>query len=158
MQKLAAIGLLAVVLIYGQTARDPMLPVARPISGVVVDTSSKPLVGFRVDHRGFGWYEVDAGGKFQFDSRAPAVVFRKPGYNSYYLRTASASEARIVLEQAVTHGGPAECPNNAMCISIGSWGRRRFLEQLGETASYRDADADAARILDHVLDGMCLRQ
>lgn len=35
------------------------------------------------------------------------------------------------------------------------WG---FLGQLGETASYRDADADAARILDRVLDGMCLRQ
>jgi len=242
-QKLAAIGLLAAGLIHGQTKRDLMLPVARTISGVVVDTSGKPLVGFRVDHRGFGWYEAGADGKFQFDTRAPAVVFRKPGYNSYYLRTASASEVRVVLEQAVSHGGPAGCPNNAMCASIGSWGRRfclpllrevevadhapdvdyqtrsyyidtpkgrvgivhgsgamwslgdpmdqdvwssveyhetvftvdnrrivdarvrtaagkywRFLGQLGETASYRDADADAARILDRVLDGMCLRQ
>ncbi len=243
MRKLAFVGSFALALLHGQY-RELLLLEARTIEGLVVDPQGKPVSGVRVDH-----YEnrsqavvTDSDGRFQLQTEVPAVVLRKAGYRSQFIRTSAAEQARIVLEPAESPGRPKFCSADSRCESIVGWeaefcfpkvagveasrqgrdidygirfysiksrngrvgithgsgplwslgipvntdvwksveyaevtyaqdgmvildasgrtadGKRwRYLGRLGESASYSDAREDAARILDRVLDGMCVR-
>jgi hypothetical protein len=79
---------------------------SRTISGIVVDASGKPLQDARIDHgdRRTG-HLTGAEGRFEFVTTAPAVVVRKAGYQSHFMRTENAVGVRIVLEPA--HPFPA---------------------------------------------------
>jgi len=70
----------------GQAVR--MLPASVALSGVVTDASGTPLGDVSIDHTGSrsGILKTDSQGRFEITTRAPAVVFRKSGFQSRYLR------------------------------------------------------------------------
>jgi hypothetical protein len=229
------------LLVYGQTNSDAGLVAAQTVSGAVVDREGKPIAGVRIDHAGKEFF-TDAGGRFQLTTQSPAIVFRKVGYTSYFLRTLKAGELRIALEPADARA-PQACSGRSRCESIEGWsavfcfpavqgvtvgqpgrdvdygfrsyfidrpegalgighgsgplwsfglpmdrdvwqsieyretvstdgsglmvdarGRTaagklwRSLGRFGESASYYNLDSDSAKLLDRVLDGVCLRR
>lgn len=235
---------LAVGVMPGQY-RELLLSQARSIDGLVVGTDGKPLADVRVEHHEYNRQSVlsDVNGRFQLQTRAPALVLRKTGYRSYFLRTAEASHVRIVLVTEKSGGMPGACAANSECQSITGWGsifclpsitgvkssaqghdadygiraysietesgpiqlrhgsgpmwsfgipvdtevwksveygessyvqakllirdargrgadgkRWRYVGIFGESASYSNADEDAAKLFDRMLDGMCLRR
>ncbi|HUI56491.1 MAG TPA: carboxypeptidase regulatory-like domain-containing protein [Bryobacteraceae bacterium] len=82
--------------LLGQTG-----PQARTISGVVLDSSGKPIEGARIEHTGTKRaYATGMDGRFELVTEAPAVVVRKVGFQSYFLRTDGATGVRITLEPA----------------------------------------------------------
>ncbi|MBI2681318.1 MAG: carboxypeptidase regulatory-like domain-containing protein [Candidatus Solibacter usitatus] len=92
-----------------------MLPKAVRISGVVTDSDGKPLSQVWIDHTGAGVETVrtDTQGRFDIETRAPAVVFRAyRGYQSKYWRV---SENRNLT---VTLTGPVPRMNECRA----SWG------------------------------------
>jgi len=77
--------------------------VSRPriVSGVVVDVGGKAVQSARIEHGGTRVGQLtDADGHFEFETNAPAVVIRKVGFKSHFLRTEGAERVRIVLEPA----------------------------------------------------------
>ena len=85
---------------------------SRTISGVVVDASGKPVQGARIDHGDSRTGNLTgAEGRFEFVTTTPAVVVRKTGYQSHFMRTENAVGVQIVLEPA--HPFPA-CTLDAM--------------------------------------------
>jgi hypothetical protein len=235
---------------WGQSSGIVHLLSATPItvSGITVDSSGKPVQGVRIEHIAVRSQigivepsaETDANGGFRFDTIAPAIVFRKNGFDSQFARIpGSQSELRIVLQAAPVKDAipirrtASECVSvttGILClpkvkgVQIGntggsidafersftvrtasgpwqmihgagpSWGgpnpRSReawssvaYKERIregdgiqvidasgrtsdgkvwrsvavsGESAFYFDLDADAAAIMDRVLDGLCL--
>jgi hypothetical protein len=93
-----------IFLATGLLAQSALQP--RMISGVVVGASGKPVQGARIDH---GDSRTDhltgVEGRFEFVTTTPAVVVRKTGYQSHFMRTEDAVGVRIVLEPA--HPFPA---------------------------------------------------
>jgi len=93
-----------------------MLPSPVRVSGVVTDSDGKPLSEVSIDHTGVGYVRSDSSGRFDIQTRAPAIVFRKDGFHSKYLRVTGAEELKIVLS------GPAprfrECGAFSGCISL----------------------------------------
>ena len=232
------------MLIHGQTYRDLLLSDARTIRLTVVDPNGKPIPDVHIDHTGNmrQAFVTEADGRCQLQTKAPALVLRKPGYSDYLVRTATAGTIRIALKQAERLRTPPACSANGSYVSIAGWraefcfplipgmklnpqgrdvdhgirvytvetpegprsiqhgsgpmwsfgtptdtdvwgsveyegamypygkvfivdargrnaeGKRwRYLGKFGESASYRDADAVVARMLNGVLDGMCVR-
>ena len=71
------------------------------VSGVVVDASGKPIAGVRIEHTGDHVAHVtDSSGRFELQTVASAVVIRKVGFQSHFLRTEDGQNVRIVLEPA----------------------------------------------------------
>jgi hypothetical protein len=82
----------------------------RKIAGVVVDTSGKPIAGARIEHTAANVaYVTDANGRFELQTIASAVVIRKVGFQSHFLRTDGGQNLRIVLEPAYA---PVACTLN----------------------------------------------
>ena len=76
-------------------------PKSRVISGVVVDIGGKLVQGARIEHgRTRVGQSTDKDGRFEFETDAPAVVIRKVGFQSHFLRTEGAAGARIMLAPA----------------------------------------------------------
>jgi hypothetical protein len=100
---------LAVVVLF------PLLSVegaAVRVSGLVTDESGAPIAGARIDHTGTlvinppavlnidaspSDQRADAAGRFQVTTEAPAIVIRKPGYQSQRLRINGDENATVVL-------------------------------------------------------------
>jgi hypothetical protein len=246
-RRLAFVGMFSMVLTCGQDREvllpgypKQLLPGALFVTGLVVDPDGRPLSGVRVDHHENRRKTVvtDSDGRFQLQTKAPALVLRKVGYRSHFIRTLAAKQARIVLEPFP--GTPRFCSVESPCESIVGWqakfcfpkvegvetskqgrdidygiryysipktgddaieimhgagpvwsrgipldedvwesveyaevgyaqdildargrtadGKRwRYLGRSGESASYHDVDEGLARILDRVLDGVCVR-
>jgi len=74
---------------------------AQPITGLVVDRTGAPIAGANIDHHGDmrRAYETDASGRFTVGTKAPALVIRKAGYQSAWLRTAETNEPRATLRK-----------------------------------------------------------
>ena len=217
-----------------------LLPAAQQVSGVVVDSAGKPVAGAHIDHSDVTKQEqlfTDEQGRFRFQTRAPAMVVRKLGFDGKLVRTGNARALRIVLDPE-TRSMPActskceglKSSGSAFClpatsgftvsapgtyfdsvmrvftlptrdgqreILVGSgptWSSGipytgdvwessdyherayrmgdsdvvdargkspagklwRFLGRFGESASYYEADAASAAVLDRVLDGVCV--
>jgi hypothetical protein len=111
------------MLIHGQTYRDLLLSDARTISLTVVDPNGKPIPDVHIDHTGDmrQAFATDAEGKCQLQTRAPALVLRKPGYSDYFIRTAAAGNIRIALKEAEGPQTPPACLANSSCVSIAGW-------------------------------------
>jgi hypothetical protein len=74
---------------------------SRVISGVVVDNGGTPVQGARIEHgKTRVGQSTDTDGRFEFETDAPAVVIRKAGFQSHFLRTDGAEGARIMLDPA----------------------------------------------------------
>jgi len=216
----------------------------RHITGVVVDADGKPMAEARIDHSGDRRraYLTDSNGKFELDTDAPALVIRKPGFRSEWLRTPDSLPLRVTLQKVSQDAPFPSCSNKGTYTGIDGWravlmfppipsvivssqsidtdyatrsyyvetnsgpkgirhgsgpmwslgipsdddvwrsteyretsyefGRQpiidgwgklpngnhwRYLGKFGESAFYRDVDAETARILDRVLDGLCVK-
>jgi hypothetical protein len=116
--------MLLVPIAYPQRQAVPMLPSAIKLSGVVTDSEGTPLSGVRVDHTGTrsGIIQTDGQGHFEIETRAPAIVFRKNGFQSRYIRVAN----REKIALAITLTGPAplakECGPRPSCSSLRYFG------------------------------------
>jgi hypothetical protein len=243
MKRVALAFAFAAALVHGQY-RDLLLP-ARGITAMVVDHDGRPVADVRIDHDGNRARPTVTGadGKFRLVTRAPALVLRKTGYRSFFMRTTAAFPDRIVLERADSTDEPRVCSAREQCDFIAGWqaefcfprvagvstsaqsqdadygihvfavkaasgavgirhgsgpmwtfgipvdddvwrsveysevtrrdgkieivdargqtadGKHwRYLGRFGESASYRDVDDEAVRMLDRVLDGVCIRR
>ena len=84
-----------------QKAQPLLLPEARHIAGVVVDAQGKPVAEASVDHTydQLHAHKTDPEGRFELDTRAPAVVVRRAGYRSEVIRTMDATQVRVMLRK-----------------------------------------------------------
>jgi hypothetical protein len=98
-----------------------MLPSPVRLTGVVTDNAGQPLKGVWIDHTGARVENIvtDSNGRFDIETRAPAVVFRQNGFKSRYWRVADTGPVKIVLD------GPAplfrECNASSRCLSLGGF-------------------------------------
>ncbi|HSP70266.1 MAG TPA: hypothetical protein VLN48_21225 [Bryobacteraceae bacterium] len=240
MRTLVAAMTMTAALLCAQAYRDLLLPQARSVTGSVTDVDGKPIREARIDHSDNyrEAIQTDAAGKFAVRTRAAALVIRKAGYRSQWIRTADISESPITLQPGDSNSQIRACPRTEPCDSINGWGaqfcfprvagvtadrqgqdidygirgystgsagirhgsgplwsfglpydpdvwqsveyqekvfgtdplitidargrtangkRWRNLGKLGESASYRDVSEADARLLDQVLDGVCIR-
>ena len=98
MLKLVTASLVGAICIQAQTYQDRLLPQAIHISGLVVDSAGMPVGDARVEHTGdrIRAYQTDSKGRFEFDTRAPALVVRKEGFQAQLVRPAE--NVRVVMQ------------------------------------------------------------
>ena len=79
---------------------DLLLPASRHITGIVIDQDGKTVAEARIgstdDHQ---VHATDSNGRFEIDTRAPAVVVRKTGFRSARISTQDTSEFTAKLEK-----------------------------------------------------------
>ena len=97
------------------------LPQAALLLGVVVDGSDAPLSGVSIHDLEEDGYpraplEVGTDGRFDVSTKAPVVVFRKPGFESEIVRVSGGQPLRIVMRNAV--GKMPACTAQTDCASI----------------------------------------
>jgi hypothetical protein len=88
--------------LLGQRSRPAVSPPPVPVEGTVQDESGNQIQGARVDHapftrNGFG-PETDSQGHFTVQADGPAVVIRKPGFDSYFLRTDGTNPVHVIMK------------------------------------------------------------
>jgi hypothetical protein len=93
------------------------------LDGTVVDSQGRAINGVRISNLEIDghvqrWVEVGADGRFQFHTRAPAVVFRKKGYQSKLVHIEN-KRIRIVMSAAGEPPRLPMCAANAACVSNG---------------------------------------
>src|SRR5215469_10219490 len=101
MRRLVLLAIIVVPFLRSQY-RELLRPEAIRLEGVVVDRDGKPIPGVHVDHHGNLRQTVstDADGRFDFQTKAPAIVLRKEGYRSQFMRTSGTVQTRIILDPA----------------------------------------------------------
>ena len=128
-----------------QSIRDLLLPQPRHIVGVVVDADGKPVPEVRIDHtndRGKA-HTTDSSGKFELDTKAPVLVFRKPGLQSELFRVQDATEVRITLRAASEKRTFPTCSNSGSYVGIDGWGATfRFAPVQNVKVSQQGQDVD----------------
>ncbi len=119
---LMAIGCAVLLnVVRAQTAKERaalLLPSPIHLTGIVTDIDGKPLVDAWVDHTGIArqWVRTNAEGRFEIQTRAPAIVFRKNGFNSRYYRVERDAAVEIQLES--DSGSLHACATSANCLSL----------------------------------------
>jgi hypothetical protein len=85
-----------------QEERSLLLPSPVILAGVVSDSDGKPLSDVWINHTGRRTenLKTDAYGRFEITTRAPAVVFRKRGFQSRYWRVSEDRNLTIALTGA----------------------------------------------------------
>jgi len=123
------------VVASGAQAYDDLLPEARHITGIVVDATGKPIVAATVDHTGDGdLHQTDPSGRFELDTRAPAIVIWKAGYRSQLVRTQTGGDVQIIL-QTEAREFPI-CSDARAYLGIDTSGARfQFLQRKGFLAT-----------------------
>jgi hypothetical protein len=101
---------------------DLLLPVEQRISGVVTDSSGRPIAEASVEHTVPPGKNIlsDTFGRFDVTTRAPAVVIRKVGFDSAFVRNKNAESIRVVLNPSA--GALPTCPSKPSCKTINGWG------------------------------------
>ena len=99
-----------------------LLPSERRISGVVTDSSGRPIAEASIEHTVPPDKNIlsDTFGRFDFTTRAPAVVIRKVGFDSAFVWNKNAESIRIVLNPNA--GALPTCPSKPPCKTISGWG------------------------------------
>jgi hypothetical protein len=145
MRRIAAgVGLLVSACLHGQTIRDLLLPGPRHFAGRVSDTAGSPVPGARIDHTSdhLHAYQTDAAGRFDVDTRAPAVVIRKAGFQSVWVRTQNAP-IRITLQRVSQVRAFPVCSPTGRYEGIEGWGAAfEFLKMAGIKSSKQGRDID----------------
>jgi hypothetical protein len=102
-----------------QTRRELLLPEPRYITGVVVDSGGAPVAEVSIDHTNDRQraHQTSSTGQFALDTRAPALVFRKAGFRSEWVRTKDASQITVTMQKLT---GRHELP---ICLSTGQYER-----------------------------------
>jgi hypothetical protein len=100
-----------------------LLPHEKKVSGQVLDSSGHPIGGasLQVANSSREKLSTDSNGHFELTTRAPAVVVRKAGYKSAFVRTSDSTVVTIILDSS--HTTITMCSNKSSCESIvGFWG------------------------------------
>ena len=85
---------------YSQGTRRFVPPETRRVTGAVVDQAGEAIANARVfDNDRYPAYETGPDGRFDFDTKAPAIIVRKPGFESVIVRTQDASEIPVTLQK-----------------------------------------------------------
>jgi hypothetical protein len=81
------------------TASPKALPSGRTITGRVTDEAGQPVAEAHIDYTGddVNQFQTDVQGRFILATKAPAVIVRKPGYRSEFVRIASNTLVQITL-------------------------------------------------------------
>jgi hypothetical protein len=102
-----------------QTARENALFLLKPVhlSGIVMDSNGKPLQHVWINHDSLRerTVETDGEGRFDFVTQAPALVFRKAGFDASYYRVERDATLRLKLGSAQRM---LECPESSDCVSL----------------------------------------
>lgn len=134
----------AVAVLHSQPVDRLLLPQARHIVGLVLDSEGRPIREAYVDHSGDRpWSrQTDSEGRFILDTRAPAFVIRKSGFHSELVRTRDAAELRITLRKLDSKLFPT-CPTAEGYVGIEGWESVfRFLPLRGVEVSRQGRDID----------------
>ncbi len=79
--------LLMAALAFSQSRMQYLLPRSISLTGTVEDDTGKPLQGVWIGHgNANGGDTTDAAGHFSLATQAPAIVFRKAGFDSKYVK------------------------------------------------------------------------
>jgi hypothetical protein len=140
---------LSVIFVVGgapaQTFQELLLPQPRHIVGVVVEPDGRPVAGATIDHTNDRRrvHQTDSDGRFILDTRAPAFVVRKPGFQSDLIRTQDAAEVRVVLHKLTQDRVLPPCVNGGRYEGIKGWDALlRFPRIPGVKASQQGRDID----------------
>jgi hypothetical protein len=110
-------ALSCVAVAQSEDEKTLMLPSRVTLAGIVLDSDGEPLAEVWIDHTGLPIENArtDLQGRFVLQTRAPAVVFRKDGFESKYLRVTQNRNLLITL-------GPAsrmkECEAFLKCVPL----------------------------------------
>ena len=102
-----------------------LYPTPVTVSGVTVDSQGSPVQGVRIEHIYLQYQyatsaTTDTGGRFRFETKAPAVVFRRDGFESQLVRVPSAqTELLIVLRAAPAMDAIPTRHACSDCVSVG---------------------------------------
>ena len=88
------------------------------LSGVVTDIGGEPLAGVSIDHTGIvgSTFRTNAQGRFAVQTRAPAIVFRKPGFEAKYYRMQRDATIEIMLKPVLSK--LKACSSSSNCLSL----------------------------------------
>jgi hypothetical protein len=108
--------------VLSRRAASLLLPVEQGISGLVTDSLGHPIAGASVEHTNSTDKELvtDATGHFELSTRAPALVIRKIGYDSAFVRNKNAQSVHITLQPS--QGVLAACSSKSLCKTIDGFG------------------------------------
>lgn len=138
--------LLAVACLDGQRLKDFRLPGdRRHVVGTVVDPDGKPVPEAHIDYSNDSrqLHQTDTNGGFELDTQAPAIVIRKAGFQSEWLRMQDATELRVILRKLTGTRTFPSCPVTGQFEGINGWGASfQFLKVPGVTAGKQGRDAD----------------
>jgi hypothetical protein len=141
----AALLLILAACVHAQKWQDLLLPEPRHIVGVVVDQGGQPVAEARIDHsndRG-QVHQTDAQGRFELDTQAPALVIRKAGFQSEYVRTQETTDARVTLRELGKRREFPTCTSSGKYDGIDGWGASfRFPKTAGVHVSEQGHDID----------------
>ncbi len=129
----------------GQPAAEKLLlPAPVRVSGIVTDKDGRPLSDVWIQHtdsRVVGNTKTNAQGLFDIETRAPAIVFRKDGFQSKYFRIREGQGITVTLDGAPLHL-PA-CKPAANCTSLTGFSASFCLPKIaGVKISDQDNDVD----------------
>ena len=111
-------------MVHGQVGTVRFLsPSPTHCQGLVVDSMGVPIPDVKIDYIAPAFErstQATSEGYFEFDTRAPVVVFRKPLWKSQRVRVSSLiGESRIVMESAGEPTPLPICPKKAHCVTTG---------------------------------------
>jgi hypothetical protein len=145
MRSLIAAVTMTAALLCAQAYRNLRLPQERSITGIVSDVDGNPIADARIDHSDNRLKAIRTGnsGKFSLQTRAPAVVIRKTGFRSQWLRIADLPEIQITLQPAKANPQIRACSRTEPCESINGWGAQFCFPRVpGVTAGRQGQDID----------------
>jgi hypothetical protein len=129
-----------------QLPQDLLLPETRHIFGVVVDAQGEPVAKASIDHTNdrLHVHQTDSEGRFELDTRAPAVVVREAGFRSEFVRTQDASQLRIALQRPEKIQAFRTCSSTRRYVGLPAGWRAQlqFPRDRGVKASPQGHDID----------------
>jgi hypothetical protein len=113
------------------------------LAGIVVDERGRPVGEASLDHTGDQEAHLtDANGRFELDTRAPAVVVRKNGFRSERVNSKRRGDVAIVLHSGTPVMLPG-CPSGAQLFGMEGWDARfHFPASPSFVASKQGSDVD----------------
>ena len=142
------LGLILVAGCIGaQPTHELLLPQARHITGVVVDSEGKPVVGARIDHTTDRRHEIqtDSRGRFEVDTRAPTFVVRRAGFRGELIHSQDVSELHVALQKLSEKRQFPVCSDTGQYESVAGWAASfQFPRIPGVKVGRQGSDADYA--------------
>lgn len=136
--------MLLLTAVAAQPARvhELLLPSPVRMTGIVVDTEQRPVSDAWVwHHNNRTAVRTDREGRFEFQTDAPAIVLRKPGFNGVFVRSEPRTDLRITMQRADRR--LRKCVKADRCASVSGFSARICVPFVsGVTATKQSNDVD----------------